>query len=618
MYSLENSIILAKQYLGEDYFANLDITYTKVEDNTTLNIVRKDNKIQIEYGELASLYFALTLIKQNHKKNEYNISLNRHFKSNGLMHDCSRNGVLNVNQTKEMIMVSSLFGLNRFMLYTEDTYEIEGEPFFGYLRGRYTKEELKDLVSYSKTFGVTLVPCIQTLSHLAAALKWPAFRECSDTGNTLLVGNPKTYELIEKMISTCREVFDTADIHIGLDEALDIGSGQYMWQDKVIDKKAAFLEHLNKVVAICEKYNFKPQMWCDMFFKLDPKENDKNKPWYDFKGYLSPKVESLIPNVGIVYWDYYHKESEVYDRMFKICKHTNKEVIFADGAISWIGFAPNIMQSLDITRVGLKSAIKNKVDSLLITSWGDGGGECSVITSYPCMALHALYEFYGGGNNAKLSKLLETVTGDPLKRWALLQEVNHLRPDTEQAPYENLSKPMLYQDVLMGAADSLVRPFFSEIYEKVKKELTSAAKKSKKYSYQYKSMAALADLLINKSTIGIRLRDTYKNKTKEELRPFIAELKIIDKKLDKFVEIYREQWMRQNKTFGFEVTDGRLGFLKARIKSAILVIKDYLDGKTENIPELEEEILTWQGTKQFEDGILIGYWTEVASQSPTY
>ena len=198
MYSLENSITLAKNYLGDKYFADLTISYTKVEDRTVLEINKTGSNIEIKYGELSSLYFALTLIKQNHKKDEYHISLNRHFKSNGLMHDCSRNGVLNINQAKEMIMVSALFGLNQFMLYTEDTYEIEDEPFFGYMRGRYTKEELKDLVAYSNSFGVELIPCIQTLSHLAAALKWPAFSNIADTGNTLLAGHEPTYVFIEK------------------------------------------------------------------------------------------------------------------------------------------------------------------------------------------------------------------------------------------------------------------------------------------------------------------------------------------------------------------------------------------------------------------------------------
>ena len=59
-----------------------------------------------------------------------------------VMLDCSRNAVLNVDALKKYIDILVKFGYSRVMLYTEDTYEIEGEPYFGYLRGRYSKKEL--------------------------------------------------------------------------------------------------------------------------------------------------------------------------------------------------------------------------------------------------------------------------------------------------------------------------------------------------------------------------------------------------------------------------------------------------------------------------------------------
>lgn len=38
-------------------------------------------------------------------------------------------------------------GYNFVMLYTEDTYCLNDELFFGYMRGGYTLAELQDLVS---------------------------------------------------------------------------------------------------------------------------------------------------------------------------------------------------------------------------------------------------------------------------------------------------------------------------------------------------------------------------------------------------------------------------------------------------------------------------------------
>ena len=35
------------------------------------------------------------------------------------------------------------------MLYTEDTYEVDGQPYFGYMRGRYSKEEMKEIDDFA-------------------------------------------------------------------------------------------------------------------------------------------------------------------------------------------------------------------------------------------------------------------------------------------------------------------------------------------------------------------------------------------------------------------------------------------------------------------------------------
>jgi len=35
------------------------------------------------------------------------------------------------------------------MLYTEDTFELPGYPYFGHMRGRFSKEELKEIDDYA-------------------------------------------------------------------------------------------------------------------------------------------------------------------------------------------------------------------------------------------------------------------------------------------------------------------------------------------------------------------------------------------------------------------------------------------------------------------------------------
>ena len=61
----------------------------------------------------------------------------------GVMIDCSRNGVMKPTQVMRLIDALAKMGYNMLELYTEDTYEVEEEPYFGYLRGRYTGEEIR-------------------------------------------------------------------------------------------------------------------------------------------------------------------------------------------------------------------------------------------------------------------------------------------------------------------------------------------------------------------------------------------------------------------------------------------------------------------------------------------
>lgn len=65
------------------------------------------------------------------------------------MIDCSRGGVLRLKTVYFLLNNMALMGLNMLQLYTEDTYEVEGEPLFGYLRGRYTTRELSLIDDYA-------------------------------------------------------------------------------------------------------------------------------------------------------------------------------------------------------------------------------------------------------------------------------------------------------------------------------------------------------------------------------------------------------------------------------------------------------------------------------------
>ena len=604
MIHLDEAIKIAIGYLGEGNFLGLNIDYKKTNDSQDLQIYRENNNIVIRYNDLSSLFYGLTQIKLHKNESNYSLSFKKNFVDSGLMHDCSRNGVLNVKTAKKFILLSALFGMNIFMLYTEDVYEIEGEPYFGYLRGRYSKSELKEIVEYGDSFGVEVIPCIQTLSHLNQALRWGAFADAKESGMTLLVGAEKTYTLIEKMIKSCRKVFTSKRIHIGMDEAFDLGAYRFAFTGEVIDKTKEFLAHLNRVETICKKYDFHPLMWEDMFFKL----NENSKDWLSSNTVINNEVKKLIPDVDLVYWDYYHNDTGHYDSKFKLSLDTGKKIFFAGGAIRWIGFAPNISGSIENSTAGLKSAIKNKIKNVFVTSWGDNGNECSVFASVPLLALYSNFNYLGHSSNQELSKLLECVTGIKLSVWKDLELPNKLRK--ELLPFENPSKPFLYQDPLNGFYDFKVKEVYSSIYKKYASRLRRNTKNTRDFSYIFENLANFCSLLQFKSTIGIKLRKAYQNNDLEGLKVCAKELRISINRLEKFRSGFFIQWINENKIQGFDVIDGRLGYLNNRLKTTYKLVGDYLNKKIEEIPELKENIIA---SENDDDPLSDNCWATIAS-----
>ena len=52
------------------------------------------------------------------------------FRTFGTMLDCSRNAVPNLHTLKKWVDLTASLGYNTLLLYTEDTYEVPGQPYF--------------------------------------------------------------------------------------------------------------------------------------------------------------------------------------------------------------------------------------------------------------------------------------------------------------------------------------------------------------------------------------------------------------------------------------------------------------------------------------------------------
>ncbi len=521
----------------------------------------------------------------------------KHFDMFGVMIDCSRNSVPDVPALKRFFEILSKMGYNMAMLYTEDTYEIPEEPFFGYKRGRYSQSELRELDAYAASLGIELIPCIQTLAHVNALMRWEKYRNIRDTGDILLAGDERTYELVDKMFKSLAASFTTRKLHIGMDEAHMVGLGQYLDIHGFENRHDILLRHLDRVREIAKKYGFEIMMWEDMFFRLSfngtffvvnhDKPNDRH---------ISPEVIKKIPrDVGMVYWDYYSDHKDIYDGMIDLSRELSDKVIFAGGAWRWGTLCPHNRLSMRRNELAIASCIEKGVRDAFFCIWGDDGAETPMFDVLPAL-MHAAAVAEQMDEDTMKAKFREIV-GVDYDDMLTLDLPNYIYGPDVSVGMANYSKNRLYNDPFLDiVGKNADEPVDTEIFRKYRDGFAECAAKYEEFGYLFETQRALCDILIEKFDLGERTRLCYQSGDRDGLRALaLGDYTVFEEKWQHFYDAYCEQWDKVNKPYSFEVHDARLGGLLIRMKHCKKRLLDYCDGKTADIPELADEVLSHDG-----------------------
>ena len=547
----------------------------------------------IGYEDKPSLTRGLFLLSQEISKGNksFKIEQKKNFKECGVMLDCSRNAVMTVKSVKKYIEYMAALGLNLLMLYTEDTYEIKEYPYFGYLRGRYTEEEIKEIDSYAQKFGIEVVPCVQTLAHLFQFLKWNNPSAIKDTNDILLIDEDETYNFIECAIKTLRNMFSSKRIHIGMDEAHDVGLGKFLDKNGYQNRFDILNRHLAKVVDICKKYDFKPMMWSDMFFRLASPTHD----YYD-DAPIPDEVINKIPEVDMVYWDYYKTSKDIYIKQIKRHKPLNKPIIFAGGISMWYGPVPDFDYTVSTSTCALTACLEEGIESVFATMWGDNGNECNHFLTMPLLPLYSEY-FYRGLNCTldDIKDVSEFLTKQP---YEVSRTIGNLNLHDEELLHQ--SKALIYNDILyqLGLYYSKYEIMHNRYKENCKILKLMIDKNDKNVLY-YEYAYMLNRICEIKSDLIMNIQKEYKNGNKTYLKN-LTEVALPDLK-EKYAalkSIHKKLWYSTYKPFGFEVLSIRYGGVISRIDDTIETISDYVEGKILSIAELDEVKLNFKMNNQ--------------------
>jgi len=510
-------------------------------------------------------------------KDSLSVHQARHFSSCGAMVDCSRNAVLTVDAVKRYIDQLACLGMNMLMLYTEDTYEVPEYPYMGYLRGRYSQQDLIELDAYAASMGVELVPCIQTLGHMRQFLQWEENAHLRDQMDVLFIDEEKTYDLIEAQIRSMRACMRTNRIHIGMDEAHGVGLGQYLLKNGMTDRHALLCRHLEKVVSICEKHGFRPIMWSDMFFRLGSKTNE----YYDLEADVPQHVIDSIPAVDLCYWDYYHEDEAFYDAMLTQHARMGEKIVFAGGVWTWSGFLPQVKKTEATMFPALAACAKHHVDTVFATLWGDDGAETNVFLASSLLPIFS--ESCWQGHDCPKEEMIlsgECLTGMPRQVLLALGEFYPSEQDVRTG------KSLIWCDPLYPILDPMGDSMDAAIARSEQALSTLAM-------YQEEPVGTYASLLFEIAKEKARILRDLRNKYLCNDRVWLSKLAQEDlprltQQYARLMGIHRRLWERDYKRNGWEVVCLRYGGAMARLADMADELVRYLAGELNTIAELDE------------------------------
>ena len=520
------------------------------------------------------------------------------FQSSGIMFDCSRNAVLKPQALRFFFRKMALMGLNLGMMYTEDTYEIPGQPFFGYKRGRYTYDELKALDDYASLFGIELCPCIQTLGHLKRILHWPAYHHLRDNDEVLLADLDETYELLDQMIHAATAPYRSKRIHLGMDEAYGVGLGAHLARYGYEDPHSVIGRHLSRVLGICDKYGLHAMMWSDMYFHLDGRN-------YHSPGLPSEKAKAAVdPRITLMYWDYYQPKEEAYaDALYKHAQFP-APTVFAGGIWTWIGPAPDYPTTLQNTVSGLTACAKANIPLALATAWGDNGGECNLTAALLGLQLYGELTFRPDYDEDELARRFRRCCHADAQAFLDLSLLNYM-PGMKDNPSDpvNACKFMLYQDPLIQLFEADTAGYaMAEHFGSLVTRYARYALENPDYALLFDFYTALANALALKCVWHEQAGDAVRSRNREQAAALADGIPATVEALDTLRVVWRRLWESTNKPNGFEIIEVRMGGIAARMATAGEKMRAFALGQVDTIPELEEQALI---TKRRPNGSII-------------
>lgn len=592
----QNQLDALQLYLGLFYLSEAYDFSLGYGIDVKLQDTKNDDLIITRNGEAATLAFdfsrrilffrALSVLLQESQegKTEFRVEEHAGFDTLGPMLDLSQGDMcLNMATIQDLLRKQAMMGFNMCMLYMEDNFEVPEEPYFGQMRPRYTYEELKAIDDYAHALGIEVFPQVEVLGHQSTVMVWDVFLPIRENNRTLLPGEPKTYEYLRHVLTAATKPFRSKRVFVAMDEAAHLGHGAHFLRHGLVDPATILVNHAERVLELCKELGLQPMMWEDPFFQTLVKNKNGTQSQME-------KTRQIASQVDLVCYAYNNGSAEYFEKRIERRSFAGKPCAICPTIWTWLGFGPNWMKTLSNSNF-VAAARSKGVRELMVSIW-EIGFDCDWRVNHFGLQLYAELCYKVNPTEDDYRRRFKFCCGGNYDDFMLLHEFDCVPtvPNRNDLPHVSAATEfLLWQDPLCGLFDKDIEDLnINAHFEKLEKQMADAVKRAEGTDYadvleHYRNLASVLSL---KSDLGVNIRKAYLAGDKAELSRLAEEvIPETRRRAQRLRQHHRKCWRDCGKALGWEIYDLHYGGTIARLESAEVFIKEYLDG---TIRELDE------------------------------
>lgn len=615
--------------------------------------VSESNLVSIYFSQKVDAFFALGRLMIVAKYAPFNINKNRQsliaagmefevdmpMEELGCKIDTSSGGVLSVKSLQDLTISLSLYGYCKLIIYMEDTYAVDNEPFFGYLQKRFTYEDFVLLSNTAKSVGIEIIPSILLMDDIKSLQNWPVY-------DSMLKAPPdidEKYDFLYRMLMTLSEPLKLKRIQISIGDKTHAHFVQNIIAACVrhaeeLDRKCFDIEiqyyssHLRRIVDITKGLNLIPVFYIDSVLCLKKQNINRVKFPEDCKmdseTFLSLNEALGESEIELIHTNYASPESVLSEKVNSVSSlldnHRSRDhkrtMGIALSLWTWNRFWVALHWSMNMMESGVESARKNGLKFIYVTAWSHDGSEVSLVSIEAALAffselVHAKKE--ESSRNEILQKLDESFKVF-FRRPALFTDILEACALDQPSKFPvgwgttNLAKWLTWEDPLLThlypqIAETNMIAHYKTLTNILERKISQFLRQQRILGSEFDLIdfhplsfpTAVARFLHRKLAFYKLFTSAYESGDKQQLAKMLGRttdggklsetgiFEELTKSLNSLHLLHHRIWMLEFDPLGWAKIDSRYGVLKIRLESTGNLILSYLQDETFAIREMK-------------------------------